>query len=47
MRPPGWAAGSPPVPHPIGTAGPRKYTGAGCIGQPARCTYRVIISSAP
>ena len=25
MRPPGWAAGSPPLPQPIGTAGTRKY----------------------
>ena len=47
MRPPGWAAGSPPLPQPIGTAGTRKYKRAGCIWQPARYTYRVIISSAP
>lgn len=32
MRPPGWAAGSPPLPQPIGTAGTRKYKRAGCIG---------------
>ena len=29
MRPPGWAAGSPPLPQPIGTAGTRKYKRAG------------------
>ena len=35
MRPPGWAAGSPPLPQPIGTAGTRKYKrGGGGLGAP-------------
>ena len=47
MRPPGWAAGSPPLPQPIGTAGTRKYKRAGCILQPAPGTDRVNIYYAP
>ena len=38
MRPPGWAAGSPPLPQPIGTAGTRKYKRAGCNLQPPPST---------
>ena len=36
MRPPGWAAGSPPLPQPIGTAGTRKYKrgGGGLVPRP-------------
>ena len=35
MRPPGWAAGSPPLPQPIGTAGTRKYKrGGGHLAAP-------------
>ena len=37
MRPPGWAAGSPPLPQPIGTAGTRKYKrGGGGFEAPPR-----------